>query len=106
MLPWDFAFWAKSLLGQLIEAPFEEILGKKRTKALLPIFFFSCLFFRNFRCDCGNKKFPEFKCKLYSVGCLLSNIRISFLVTLDSSVVLFLYHSSLESNCFHALAIL
>lgn len=21
---------------------------------------------RNFRCDCGNKKFPEFKCKLYS----------------------------------------
>lgn len=26
------------------------------------------VFLRNFRCDCGNKKFPNFKCKLFSVS--------------------------------------
>ena len=27
-----------------------------------------CFIFRNFRCDCGNKKFGDVKCKLYPVS--------------------------------------
>lgn len=35
-------------------------------------FFFLCLS-RNFRCDCGNKRFGDFKCQLIPVSDVLSN---------------------------------
>lgn len=68
----------------------------------LPIFcFFLCLFCcRNFRCDCGNRKFGEFKCQLIPVSRLVLILFLTESVSPSVSAIYVLTDEGIPSIVF------